>query len=112
MDCIFCRIARGEIAAQVVLEDEETLAFRDLNPVGPHHVLVIPKRHVASLAETGDGDRDLLGRCLVQATRVARELGLESGYRVVVNTGAEGGQTVPHLHLHVIGGRAMTWPPG
>jgi histidine triad (HIT) family protein len=112
-DCVFCRIAAGEIPARVVLEDEEILAFRDQNPQAPVHVLVIPRRHVPSLEGLADEDRDLGGRLVLAARDVAREEGLaDGGYRVVVNTGEEGGQAVGHIHLHVLGGRRMRWPPG
>jgi len=109
----FARIARGEIPADIVYEDELAVAFRDLAPQAPEHVLVIPRKGLESLAAAGEEDTALLGHLLQVARRVAEELGLaERGYRVVVNTGEEGGQTVGHLHLHVLGGRRMTWPPG
>jgi histidine triad (HIT) family protein len=109
-NCIFCKIVRGEIPSKSVAESETALAFRDLNPQAPSHVLVIPKVHVASLAEASDNA--MLGDLLAFAARVARSENLEEGYRVVANTGPNGGQTVDHLHLHVLGGRRMTWPPG
>lgn len=113
MDCVFCAIARGDIPANVVLEDEETLAFHDVNPQAPHHVLVIPRRHISSLVGAGEADAPLLGRCLLQASRAATKLGLDAtGYRSVINSGQDALQTVPHLHIHVIGGRPMAWPPG
>lgn len=109
--CLFCRIARREIPAARVAETETALAFRDLNPQAPLHALVIPKRHVASLAEADDAA--LVGELSLLAARVAREAGFaESGYRTVVNTGSDAGQTVFHLHLHVLAGRAFAWPPG
>lgn len=114
-DCIFCRIASGEIPADIVARSEAAVAFRDLNPQAPTHILVIPVRHVASAAEGGHGDEAaaLLGEVVRLAVEVAARLGLDqSGYRLVINTGAEGGQTVPHLHLHLLGGRQMHWPPG
>lgn len=111
-ECIFCRIVRGEIPAQVVYESADALAFRDLNPQGPVHVLVIPRRHFATLHAT-DGEAALLGELLVAARAVAEQEGLgERGYRVVINNGPDGGQTVDHLHLHVLGGRHFGWPPG
>ena len=111
--CVFCRIAREEIPAEVVLREDEVVAFRDVNPQAPTHILVISTRHVSSVAEMGSGDRDLAGELLLAAARVAREEGLEAeGYRLVVNTGSRGGQTVDHIHVHVLGGRRMTWPPG
>ena len=112
-ECLFCRIGSGQIPAKVVLQDEEILAFEDVNPQAPVHVLVIPKRHIEGLIETKADDKALLGHLLEAATQVAAKKGIaESGYRVVANTGRNGGQTVFHLHLHVLGGRQMTWPPG
>jgi histidine triad (HIT) family protein len=109
--CLFCRIARKEIPAGIVWEDAEALAFRDINAQAPTHVLVIPKRHVASLNEASDAG--MLGRLLLAAREIAAEEGIaQSGYRVVLNTGQEAGQTVFHVHLHVLGGREMRWPPG
>ena len=111
-DCLFCGIVTGDIPAVVVGESTRTLAFRDINPQAPTHVLVIPKDHypdLAALAGAGDG---LLAEVAGQAAEVARAAGLESGYRVVFNTGAEAGQTVFHAHAHVLGGRRLTWPPG
>ncbi len=111
--CIFCRIAAGEVPAQLVYQDEQVLAFRDIQPQAPVHVLVIPRRHVPSLAEVTEGDAGLLGHLQVVIRRVAAQEGLDgSGYRVVVNCGADALQTVPHLHYHVLGGRRMGWPPG
>ena len=110
---IFQKIIDKEIPAKIVFEDEHVLAFRDINPQAPVHVLVIPKRPIASLAEAQDDDRELLGRLLLAARDVARQEGLdEGGYRIVANTGDNGGQTVDHLHIHVFGGRRMGWPPG
>ena len=112
-DCLFCKIGSGQIQAKVVLQDDEILAFDDVNPQAPVHVLVIPKRHVVALNEAGAGDQALLGRLLEAAALVARKKGIaEAGYRVVANQGRDGGQTVFHLHLHVLGGRPMAWPPG
>ena len=112
-DCLFCKIGSGQIPAKVVMQDDEVLAFDDVNPQAPVHVLVIPKRHVADLNDADVGDQALLGRLLEAATLVARKKGIaEAGYRVVANTGQDGGQTVFHLHLHVLGGRHMAWPPG
>ena len=112
-DCLFCKIGSGQIPAKVVLQDDEVLAFDDINPQAPVHVLVIPKRHVVALNEAGAGDQALLGHLLEAAALVARKKGLaDAGYRVVVNQGRDGGQTVFHLHLHVLGGRHMAWPPG
>jgi histidine triad (HIT) family protein len=109
--CLFCRIVRREIPATIVREDEHTLAFRDIDPKAPTHVLVIPKEHVASLRDVRDPA--LAGRLLTTAAEIAAEEGIaESGYRTVVNSGADAGQTVFHVHLHLLGGRHMTWPPG
>ena len=110
-DCIFCRIAKGEIPATKVAENDQALAFRDLNPQAPVHILVIPKVHVASMAETDD--TAILGAVLHLVAQVAKSEGLAApGYRTVLNTGQNGGQTVNHLHAHLLGGRHMTWPPG
>ena len=110
-DCLFCRIAAGELAAKVVAQDQRFVAFRDVNPQAPTHILVIPRAHVATLDDVKDSG--LLGDLLAYARDVARAEGLaERGYRVVINTNAEAGQTVFHLHAHVLGGRAMRWPPG
>jgi histidine triad (HIT) family protein len=110
-DCVFCKIGSGQIPSRMVLQDEEVFAFEDVNPQAPVHVLVIPKRHVATMNELQD--LALLGRLFHVANLVAQKKGIAaSGYRVVSNTGRDGGQTVFHLHLHVLGGRQMTWPPG
>ncbi|MEZ5313499.1 MAG: histidine triad nucleotide-binding protein [Thermoanaerobaculia bacterium] len=112
-DCLFCRIAAGEIPSQRVFEDEEIVAFRDIAPQAPVHLLVIPRRHFANLLEAAAGDARLTGRLLEVAATLAREHGLaDNGFRVVFNTLADGGQTVPHIHLHLLGGRALSWPPG
>jgi histidine triad (HIT) family protein len=110
-DCLFCRIVRREIPATIVREDEHTLAFRDIDPKAPTHVLVIPKTHVASLSEAPDPAT--LGRLLLAAAEIAKAEGIEtSGYRTVINTGADAGQTVHHVHVHLLGGRHLKWPPG
>ena len=111
-DCLFCKIVTGEIPAKRLHDDADTLAFADLHPQAPVHVLVIPKRHIASHADALPGDAALLGKLLAAAGEVARTQHLEGGYRLVVNTGADGGQTVEHLHVHVLGGRRLGWPPG
>ena len=109
--CLFCRIVRREIPAKVIHEDEHTLAFRDIDPRAPTHVLVIPKTHVASLNEIDDPA--FVGRLMLAAKHIAEAEGIaESGYRTVVNTGANGGQSVSHIHVHLLGGRRLTWPPG
>jgi histidine triad (HIT) family protein len=113
MDCIFCRIVEGQIPADAVYGDERSIAFRDTNPQAPVHILVIPREHMESLDEASQKDEVLLGHLLRVAARVANEQGLsESGYRTVINTGTGAGQSVFHLHVHVLGGRALTWPPG
>ncbi len=109
---IFKKIIDKEVPADIVFEDDKCLAFRDVNPQAPTHVLVIPKKEIASLATAADEDSHLLGHLLSVTRRLAGELGLENGFRVVINSGAEGGQTVDHLHLHLIGGRGLNWPPG
>lgn len=111
-DCIFCRIAAGEIPADIVAEGQDWIAFRDLQPQAPTHVLVIPRRHVANIDEMGPGDAGLGDALLAGCRDVADVCGLAAGYRVITNVGAEGGQDVFHLHLHVLGGRRMGWPPG
>lgn len=112
-DCIFCRIAQGEIPAQVVREDDDTIAFRDLDPKAPLHVLVIPKRHIGSVNDVRSSDRELMGSLFVAAREIAESEGVAgTGYRLVMNTGSGAGQSVHHVHLHVLGGRALTWPPG
>jgi len=111
-DCIFCRIAAGEIPAQRVHEDEHVVAFHDLHPQAPTHVLIIPRRHLVSLHAAGDEEGLLLGRLLLAAREIAERLGIGTGYRVVTNCGASAGQSVFHLHLHVLGGRPLGWPPG
>lgn len=103
-DCLFCRIVRGEIPCRKVYEDDEVLAFHDIHPVAPVHFMIIPKLHLASLMEAGEAHTALLGRMLLHANRLAKEQGLENGFRTVINTGKGGGQEVFHLHIHVIGG--------
>lgn len=108
MPSIFTRIIDGEIPGDIVYEDEHVVAIRDIKPAAPVHVLVIPRKPVASLAELEDADRELAGRLLLATAEIARREGLENGYRVVINTGDHGGQTVPHLHLHLLGGKQFT----
>lgn len=112
MDCLFCKIVSGAIPATRMHEDEETLAFADIHPQAPVHVLVIPKRHIASHAHALPEDAALLGRLLAAAGEIAKAKKLDNGYRLVINTGPDGGQTIDHLHVHLLGGRAMHWPPG
>lgn len=112
-DCLFCRIVRKELPAKVLFENERLLAFEDIQPKAPVHVLVIPKNHFASLNEAPEGAEALLGEILLRAREIARERGIaESGYRIVLNTAHDSGQEVFHLHFHILGGRRMTWPPG
>lgn len=112
-DCLFCRIARGEIPAQKVAENDQALAFRDINPQAPSHVLIIPKAHLAdSAAQLGAGQAAALGALFALAAQVAESEKLEQGWRLVTNVGTHGGQTVSHLHFHLLGGRPMQWPPG
>jgi histidine triad (HIT) family protein len=112
-DCIFCRIVSGEIPATVVHASERLVAFRDIDAKAPVHILVVPREHLASLDAADERHRSLLGEILLLARRLARDEGVaDRGYRTVINTGAEGGQSVHHLHLHLLGGRALGWPPG
>ena len=110
-DCLFCRIAAAEIPADLVFEDEAVIVFRDINPKAPTHVLAIPRRHLASAADLTDADGGVLAALFSALRRVAQEAGLSS-YRILTNVGAESGQSVFHLHFHLLGGRSMTWPPG
>ena len=111
-NCLFCRIVRGEISSKKVFEDDHTLAFEDINPQGPTHVLVIPKRHIPGLKEATTDDAEILGRCHLVAAQIAKERSIEDGYRTVLNVGPGSGQSVFHLHVHLIGGRVLHWPPG
>ena len=109
---IFKRIIDGEVPAEIVYEDDQCLTFRDIAPQAPTHILVIPKKEIASIDDIADEDQALIGHLHLVIRDLARQLGLTNGYRVAVNCGDEGGQTVPHLHFHLLGGRALTWPPG
>lgn len=112
-DCVFCRIASGAIPSERLYDDGEVLAIRDINPQAPTHILIMPRRHVASMLELGEADAALIGRIAAVAAQLARREGLEDrGFRLLTNTGPEGGQAVPHLHFHLLGGRQMEWPPG
>lgn len=111
-DCLFCRIVAGEVPSDRVYEDDEVIAFRDINPRAPTHVLVIPRRHVPDVHALTDADGELLARLFGAVRRIADDAGLGQGYRVVTNVGPEAGQSVFHLHLHLLGGRSMSWPPG
>jgi histidine triad (HIT) family protein len=112
MPCLFCKIIAGEIPSKMIFEDKLTCAFNDINPQAPTHVLIVPRKHIGSLAESGVEDQELIGYLHLVAARIASSLGLSNGFRTVINTGRDGGQTVDHLHVHLLGGRAMGWPPG
>ena len=112
MDCLFCKIIAGQIPSKKVYEDERAYAFEDINPQAPTHVLIIPKRHVAGLKEAQAEDAEIIGYCHLVAAKLARERGIEDGYRTVFNVGPHAGQSVFHLHLHLLGGRSLKWPPG
>ena len=111
-DCLFCKIVKGQIPSETVYEDDHVIAFRDVNPQAPVHVLVIPRRHIESLDAVAKTDRELLGRVLLAAQSIAADHGIAGAYRVVNHCGAAAGQSVFHLHFHVLGGRDMVWPPG
>ena len=111
-ETLFTKIIHREIPAEIVYEDDECLAFKDIAPQAPIHLLVIPKKPIESVDAASDEDAALMGRLIVVVRNLARELGLEGGYRIVINCGEDGGQTVDHLHLHLLGGRPLTWPPG
>ncbi|MEA4892723.1 MAG: histidine triad nucleotide-binding protein [Peptococcaceae bacterium] len=111
-ECIFCKIAAGEIPSSKIYEDQQMLAFKDINPAAPVHVLFIPKKHLANLGEMTAADEGLLGHMMAVVGKVALELGLTEGYRVVSNCGEKAGQSVNHLHFHLLGGRNLQWPPG
>lgn len=112
-DCIFCKIASGDIPSDIVCEDDALVAFRDINPQAPVHIQVIPRQHIENAAALGSEHSDLIAHLVLVAAQIARDEGLEeSGYRLVANVGPHGGQSVPHLHIHILGGRQMSWPPG
>ena len=111
-DCIFCKISRGEIPARLVYQDSDLFAFEDINAQAPAHILICPRKHMVSLSDATTADEALLGRALLLAARLASERGLAEGYRTVINSGARAGQSVWHLHVHVMGGRDFHWPPG
>lgn len=112
MDCVFCKIANGEIPSKKAYEDDKVLAFYDLEPQAPVHVLIIPKEHIESAAMITPENSAIVAYIYEVAAKLAKELKLESGFRIVCNAGKDGGQTVPHLHFHLLGGRSMKWPPG
>jgi len=111
-DCLFCKIIEGKIPSKKVYEDEQTFAFEDINPQAPTHILIVPRRHVVDLKDAKPEDAELIGYCQLVAAKIARQRSIESGYRTVYNVGPGAGQTVFHLHLHLLGGRPLTWPPG
>ena len=111
-DCLFCKIVNGEIPSNKVYEDDEILAFHDVAPQAPVHFLIVPKKHMESLDDTADEDAALLAHIMLKIKDIAKDLGLENGYRVVINTGEDGMQSVKHLHVHVLGKRRLLWPPG
>jgi histidine triad (HIT) family protein len=111
-DCLFCSIVSGKIPARKVYEDEHTFAFEDINPKAPTHVLVVPKKHIVGLKEAAADEAEIIGRCHLAAAEIARRRGIEDGYRTVLNVGPGAGQSVFHLHVHLLGGRDLTWPPG
>ena len=110
--CLFCRIVRGELPTRKIYEDDRALAFNDINPQAPMHVLIIPKKHIVGLKEATSEDAELIGYCHLLAAKIARDRGMEEGYRTVYNVGPKAGHSVFHLHLHLIGGRNLSWPPG
>ena len=112
MDCVFCKIAKGEIPSKKAYEDDQILAFYDLDPQAPVHILLIPKNHISSANELTEENSKVVSHIFVVAAKLAKELGLEKGYRIVNNCGEDGGQPVQHLHFHLLGGRSMKWPPG
>jgi histidine triad (HIT) family protein len=111
-DCLFCKFVSGEIVPQTVYEDDDVLAFRDINPQAPTHVLIIPKKHIPTLNDLTPDDAELIGKLYLAAGKIAKEEGLDAGYRTIINCNEQAGQTVFHIHLHLIGGRSMGWPPG
>ncbi|MCG8035521.1 MAG: histidine triad nucleotide-binding protein [Candidatus Thiodiazotropha taylori] len=112
-DCLFCKFVSGEISVEAVYEDDDVLAFRDINPQAPCHVLIIPKKHISTLNDLSGEDAELMGKLYLAATKVAKQEGIdEAGYRTVMNCNEQAGQTVFHIHLHLLGGRRMNWPPG
>ncbi len=110
--CIFCQVAEGNASSDIVYQDDSLVAFNDINPEAPTHILIIPRRHISSLDLATEEDVDLLGKMIFLATKLAREKSLSDGYRLVVNNGAKAGQTIDHLHFHLLGGRHFSWPPG
>lgn len=113
MNCLFCKLAKSEIAADILFEDDEMMAFRDIQPQAPTHILIIPKKHIATINDASEQDEILLGQMVLRAQKIAAQETLDdAGYRLVFNVNSAGGQQVYHIHLHLLGGRQMTWPPG
>ncbi len=110
--CLFCRVIDGDIPAKKVYEDDSVFAFEDISPQAPTHVLIVPKKHLAGLKEAESSDAEIIGRCHMAAAQIARQRNIEQGYRTVLNVGPGAGQSVFHLHVHLLGGRALAWPPG
>jgi histidine triad (HIT) family protein len=111
-DCLFCKIVQGKIPSKKIYEDEHTFAFEDIDPKAPTHVLVVPKKHIVGLKEARENEADIIGRCHLAAAKIAKDRKIEDGYRTVLNVGPKSGQSVFHLHVHLIGGRDLRWPPG
>ncbi|MGI6205710.1 MAG: histidine triad nucleotide-binding protein [Anaerovoracaceae bacterium] len=111
-DCIFCKIAGGEIPSEIVYQDDKIVVFKDTSPQAPVHVLMVPRKHIASLDDLTDEDSELIAYMMQSVKKIAESQGLEDGYRVIINTGEDAQQTVKHLHIHILGGRKFTWPPG
>ena len=111
-DCLFCKIVAGRVPAKKVYEDERAYAFEDINPQAPTHVLIVPKKHIVDIKSATEADAEIIGYCNIVAAKLAQERGLKHGYRTVYNVGPDAGQSVLHLHLHLLGGRKMSWPPG
>jgi histidine triad (HIT) family protein len=111
-DCVFCKIVQGKIPSKKVFEDEHTFAFEDIDPKAPTHVLIVPKKHLAGLKEGASEDAEIIGRCHLTAAKIAKDRKIEDGYRTILNVGPKSGQSVFHLHVHLIGGRDLRWPPG
>jgi len=113
MECIFCKIVRKEVSAEIIYESDKIVAFKDIKPKAPHHILIVPKKHIPTLNDIKDEDKELIGEMFLIAKKIAKDLGIaEKGYRTVFNCNPDGGQEIYHLHLHLLGGRKMHWPPG
>lgn len=112
MDCLFCKIIEGSIPSEKIYEDDIVYAFSDIDPQAPKHFLVVPKTHIASIDEIDESHKELMGHIFLVISKIAKDMGLNNGYRVVNNIGEDGGQTVKHIHFHVLGGRSLNWPPG